>query len=454
MRRTTEGFRLLVPGVPASSSAAIQVSGQSWVLREAAPESEYTCVSYAWGDGRAPHPFESERRISDRALHVLEAVVRTRTPRAIWIDALCMPSEGPARAATLRGLGAIYGGAAEVVVVLSAASLPLFERYEQRLLLDVATLQALEQEAWVSRAWTYQELAKNANIRFCVERGSSVSIEGSELLNCLGHSLLELDKGRPDDAKPLFPALQNLSDVLAAWMYGGTTPFAYQVLAGMAERSAENPADQFNAVLGAIALSATDETSPDLTAASAAFIRACESKGDLSFIYTNAPRCVGRGQSWRPVPGALPPILVWHTYGEGQRGSVESSHVRLDDLCLAESMPLESYARTFISEWLADFPTKLPAESLEKAVLQQLQAMGFAGTTPPIECASGYFYPLHPQEAASASHTVLISTQVRWLHGAPALLVGPISNGRHRFRCVGVFVGKIPTSGAGSFEIE
>src|SRR4051812_40492519 len=107
-------MRLLIPALDAEN-AVLSVGGHAWQLQEFddallfGPDSfgGYICVSYAWGSGRVQHPFEPEHHISDRTLAVLEAVIRTRQPKAIWIDALCVPSEAAAQARTLRLLAAI-----------------------------------------------------------------------------------------------------------------------------------------------------------------------------------------------------------------------------------------------------------------------------------------------------------------------------------------------------------
>jgi len=58
-----------------------------------------------------------------------------------------------------------------------------------------------------------------------------------------------------------------------------------------------------------------------------------ESNGDFSFIY-----CVGRrngepGRRWRPLPGSMRTLSPWHTFGDGQRGSLELDFLRLHEMC-------------------------------------------------------------------------------------------------------------------------
>ena len=451
-------MRLLVRSERQHDGGTLDVSGEPWAIRDfedselpgAQGIPEYTCVSYAWGSGRIPHPFDRDEVISDRALRVLGAVVRICSPDAVWIDALSVATEPRAKAETLRRLGGIYARAERVVVALSDHCLPLVQKYQRGESVDADALSRLEDEPWIKRFWTYQELAKSRLMSFLVERGSDTVIDGPEFLNYVGQGMWNQQK--VSVATSLFPAVENLVDVLASWMHTGSEPFAYQVMAGLAERLGEFPADRFDAVLGVIAPDALTDASPDLASASERFMLACEAKGDLSFIYSTGPRSEQAGRSWRPAPGDVSPILAWHTLGGGQRGIVETTHVRLDELVCMSSGLLSSEARAVVEEHLS---LALPRseEVLSRRVLQQLRTMGFSGSGCPIELEHGFFLPQQSHENAEAC-LVLVATEVLWVHGAPALLVEPVTTGRYRCRGVGLFFGAIPKHGRQSFEIE
>src|SRR3954453_4027688 len=88
-------FYLLVPAsdITSSEAASIDVGGQRWQvvahgalpLRDQAPD--YICVSYSWGEGREPNPFDPERKMSSRARPALETAIAALRPPAIWLDA-------------------------------------------------------------------------------------------------------------------------------------------------------------------------------------------------------------------------------------------------------------------------------------------------------------------------------------------------------------------------------
>ncbi len=156
-------LRLLVPADPSMSTdePSIELQGQRWAMKETvfpAPENtpEYTCVSYAWGRGRTTHPFDERQSMSDRTMRVAGTAIRTQRPTALWIDAFCVPFEEPARSVCLSRMGAIYGRASQVVVVLSDSCAALLEQVMSSGQVDAASLLTFERDDWVTRVWTYQ----------------------------------------------------------------------------------------------------------------------------------------------------------------------------------------------------------------------------------------------------------------------------------------------------------
>jgi Heterokaryon incompatibility protein (HET) len=311
---------LLVPCARRPSTSSLMLAGESWYLedREA---TAYTAVSYAWNAGRAPHPFEPQETISDRALRVLEAAVRVCSPEAVWLDALCTPSDAVAQSKLLAGLGAIHAGAARVVVVLSHSCAQLFEDYAGGRPISLPSLKALAQDPWVSRIWTYQELATSQRVDFVLESASDTIINGAELLNHVGRAMWELEGTNPARVREL-SAVDQLLDTLGAWLNTGSTPFAYQAMVGVAQRRGIRPSDRLSAIVGAIDPDRSRARSPNVLTTSEEFMTFCEARGDLSFIYCTVPRDTRPGRSWRPAADELPPVLVWHFFGNGQRGSL------------------------------------------------------------------------------------------------------------------------------------
>jgi hypothetical protein len=199
--RTPKGvFRLLVPASqpPPPGIRSIELQDRHWILAEqtfgATDTPEYICVSYAWGRGKTVNPFDESYPMSDRAILAIEATIRTMKPTAIWIDALCVPSQDPARAVCLQNMGAIYGNASQVVVVLSKSSSVLLEQFHRSRRIDTATLLVLEKDDWVTQAWTYQEIVNSKSIHFIAEGGSEASVSGAELLNGVGQAIDDYKK--------------------------------------------------------------------------------------------------------------------------------------------------------------------------------------------------------------------------------------------------------------------
>ena len=341
-------------------------------------------------------------------------------------------------------MGAIYQRAAQVAVVLSSNCAAVIEQIKSAGELGETALSVLEADEWVTRAWTYQECANSASLVFCAENATTASISGSELLDAVGHTLVDYAGDHSIDAlavKTRFPALDALQDTLAEWIMGGVVErTALQVMTAMTLRSSEATAeDRLNAMLGALdPLYANTHTSPD---PGTLFIQLCEAKGDYSFIYTSAQRSSTPGRRWRPVPGVLPPILSWHSFGEGQPGQLTAYGLELQNMAYATRGPLQDPAIAFLLDWLhaegAD-----DRGALAHNVLQRLRAAGFSGSGRHVELEEGLFFPHGgPPDEGSA---IVIARGIRWVHGAPALVLIRRESSTHAFADVGVFVGPVP----------
>jgi hypothetical protein len=336
-----------------------------------------------------------------------------------------------------------------VLVILSAEALPLFREHQQKHALSMTTLERLEKEDWVHRFWTYQELARSQHLRFVVASDGGSSLTAMDFLNCVGEAVYRASA----EQRSALPALENLVDVLASWVHTGSKPFAYQVMAGMVRREAENPADRFNSVLGAIDPEGADEGATDTSAAAERFMATCEANGDLSFMYSTGPRSKVSGRSWRPDASELWPLLAWHTFGSGQRGSIFPTHAALRDLYLARRGAPTEEARQFIEAWLARSSSGRGPGPLASAVSHTLASMGCKVGLTGLELETGYFFPVTASSVEPRS-VVLVASEVRWVHGSPALLAAPLASGRYRCLDVGVFVGPVALAAGTSLELE
>ncbi|MEJ1962068.1 MAG: HET domain-containing protein [Gammaproteobacteria bacterium] len=356
-------FRLLVPaGEPVAAGVpSLVIDGVRWVatpytrIPESGAAPAYTCVSYSWGAVGEPNPLEPGSVMSFRTLPAIEATVRALRPSAIWVDAMCVPPHGAARTACLRSMGAIYARAAQVAAVLAPGSAAVLDRIGASGSLDEATLLLLENDEWVTRAWTYQEMVNGQNVQFIAEGSAAAAAGGEHLLNKVGEAIDLFKKAHrcsSFDFRGLHPRLDSLEDLIADWLTASYQErSAYQAMSSMDRRFAQEPGDHFNAMLGAI--TATSPSADELSLPAAEyFMRVCEAKGDFSFIYSSAPRSDVAGRHWRPQPGPLPALLPWHSFGAGQSGVIHPTHVELNHMCRVPQGRMDQKATQFIENWL------------------------------------------------------------------------------------------------------
>jgi hypothetical protein len=444
---------LLVPaGSHADASAAVRLGGEAWraVAATAEEAPPYTCVSYAWGPGRSPHPTEPRHSISDRALPAIETARRVRNAPAFWIDAFGVPFDAVGRAACLRSLGSIYANSSEVVVVLSGAAAKVIEEVHRQGAVSEASLLMLEADEWVTRVWTYQEIVNSKAVVFAAENGET-SVDGSQLLSCVGEAIQGFKARHGFDSfgfAERHPRLHGLEDLVADWLTADYQKrSAYQALSSMNHRVAQQSDDFYYAMAGAISTQPWPMEVADGFDAREWFLTLCEAKGDFSFIYSTGPRSAAAGRAWRPA-GPLEPVLPWHTYGDGQPGCSSPASLRLDRMCRMAPGRLDPAARRFVEAWLDDGGSGRTVSELAAESRRRLAQVGFSRGDGFVELPEGLFVPHEPLEA-DREYEVLAATTLRWAHGAPALLTSRTRGGRHRVASAGVFVGElrgVPTS--------
>lgn len=448
-------FRLLVPktALTPPDTRSIELGNIHWVLMEqrqlpvASSAPEYTCISYSWGGGRTANPFD-DQPMSDRTVPVIEAAIRAERPAAIWIDALCVPSREPTRSACLRSLGAVFSSAARVVTVLSKSCSILLEAIHQATPLDTLAVLDLENDNWVTRAWTYQEIVNSKSTYFVSEGDGSVLVPGNVFLQAVMDVVVDYKKAKKLDSfqfRTLFPRLDSLEGLLGDYM---TSDYldrsAYQVMLSMDQRASERPDDRFNAMISA--LTATPNAScedPPLHAAEY-FMRVCEAKGDYSFIYSVAPRSEIPGRCWRPIAGSMPVVLPFHSHGSAQTGCQYPTHLQLNNMCRMTPGTANLDARNLIDWWVQVDHTDSSGGKITDVLLRRLRQVGFSGCGEHVELEAGYFFP--QATLARVDETVVVVPMgVQWTFGAPGLLLGRTGiDDIHRFCGTGVFVGRVP----------
>jgi hypothetical protein len=346
-------------------------------------------------------------------------------------------------------MGGIYAAASGVVAVLSPSASGLLDKVRLGKVVGPKELRLLEEDDWVSRAWTYQEIVNSRIIHFVAEGETGDPVSGTKLFNAVGQALSKYRKEKRFDAyefRKQHPRLDSLETLMNDWImadYAGRS--AYQVMNAIVDRTAEVSDDRFYAMVGAITSAPSVDPHDAAPDPPEYFMQVCEKKGDFSFIYSSAPRASSNAGGWRPRPGLLPPIVPWSSTGERQTGELLSATLRLHNMASVAFGPLGGAARTFVQDWLRKTVRGPLPQDLGDAVRETLSRAGFTGCGEYVETLCGFFFPQHPFGTAG-SCVVLVAKDIFFNFGAPGLLLDPAEPGTTRFRDVGVFVGELPNT--------
>jgi hypothetical protein len=115
--------------------------------------------------------------------------------------------------------GKIYGSASQVAAVLSKSCSIVLEQIQATGRVEPASLLVLENDDWVTRAWTYQELANSRKTLFVAEGGSAVSVGLEQFFDEFGFVLSAYKKVHGLDAlkmravHPRFDSLKTRSRI-------------------------------------------------------------------------------------------------------------------------------------------------------------------------------------------------------------------------------------------------
>lgn len=459
-------FRLLVEAQENTDRPVIFLSNRRWSVTEPLDMTsrnvpQYACISYVWGSGRLANSFHPSAKMSDHTLPALTAAMRDPSLTAFWIDAFCVPVAQPQKGATLESMGAIYGRAARVVVVLSNTTWHAIDQitrtnFASAFEFSDSPLKILEQDMWIKSVWTYQEVVNSQGLFITAEGANCEPIEGESFLNALGQ-YLELFRQANGlttyDLREHFPYVDAFEDLIADWrvaVWCGRS--ALQVMSGMWRRKWFEEANYFYAMIGTITgLPSRRSSHPSIQSLSESFMGVCEEKGDFSFIYSTAPRDTLSGRLWRPSPTLLQPVLSWHTWGESQRGERHANGLTLKDMFrLTQSHIVnELYARHTLERLRVknEHPT---GEEVTILLLSVLKQMGFTGCGQHLTFFEGLFFPQDPI-MSDAEVEVWVSTSITWTFGAPGIAI--ITDAGRKQYISGVFLGDRSTAMVGS-EVE
>ena len=479
-------FRLLEPvnhsKVPDGPS--ILMFGKRWVIFEYAQLADappYTCLSYAWGEGMVSNLLNEGQLMSARTVPSLKAAIASsqsqqcwadnikfsyrgeadkeeagqvaalRASQAFWIDAFCVPPQDPARAACLREMGQIFSAAFQVVVVLTRQCSCALKRIGHSEGIDASTLLCLEREAWVSRAWTYQEAVNSRALYFTVEDEDNLIVSGNDFLREIVDAIenyKSLHAFSHITWVQAYPRLNNLEMLLADYLIADYTDrSAYQVMSVMELRVSERPEDYFYAMIGSIAT-----TSPMLEEAeefhpAEYFMSLCEKKGDFSFIYSTARRSALMGQGWRPHKekfSAVLPGLI--TFGSGEDGLRKKAHLKLEKMFRPIPGAISAEGLKAASWFMGPQSECLLSDAIASGILKKLRVLGFTGCGEYLEFETGFFFP-QLKRRLSEELFVAISCEINWVTGGPGLVLQSNTSGINDFVDVGAFVGRSPKSG-------
>jgi len=432
----------------------LELEGRHWGLdvfeldEKSTPHLSFLCISYTWGLGREPSPFHAGFDVSDRTIPALRSAIRMRPHfTKIWIDAFCVPQDAQERYSCLESMGFIYSQADEVVVVLSPAAQPVIRAMADTKQLDNHDLPILEKEAWVTRAWTYQEAINSRSLSFTSEGASGTPIAATGFLNCVGHALNRLQLA-PLERRSTWPGLEAFEDLFDYLTSVYEERSALQIMGDMDRRTQLRPEDHFYAMMGAV--SRIPASSSGTSDACEAFMRLCERKGDYSFIYSAAPRCSEPGRRWRPLSGHLPAVLQWQCGGGGQPGSVEEDGLVLSQLVTMEQGPATEAAKAFVFRWFQSLRCGEECRwaDLPARILGALRLMGFTGGDAFWELPGGLFFTTSVPKSVGS---FVVSASLGWRFGAPGLALS--SGGSAISYNPGVFVGIVDQSTASHVKL-
>lgn len=481
-------FRLLELANHSTTPDAIHVTlaGKKWVINEykrVSDAPEYTCISYAWGDGKAKSPLYDHHQVSDRTIRVLETAVgvsnsttnwdkyisfshngdatketagqaaAVHASQALWIDALCVPTQEPARTACLQSMGEIFSSAYQVLVVFTDQCSDAIQNTLLKGKLTSTDLSLLESEDWVSRAWTYQEAVNSKRLYFAIEQNNDLIVSGHDFLNAIMVAIDAYKEAKNFDKltwEKHNPKLRSLERLLADYLISDfATRSAYQVMAVMDHRVSERADDHFYAMVGAITTTTLQINGDETLRPSEYFTRVCEEKGDFSFLYSTAPREETLGRAWRPLEGRFPALLPdLITLGSTEAGQAEQTHLLLNNV-YRPSLDAITPDGLKAARWFVEDKNEARSPNdVAAKVLERLRILGFSGCGAHMELETGFFFPQSaPLETDDLF--VVVSHEIHWVTGGPGLLLRKNKSAINDFVDVGAFVGTRPKSGDG-----
>lgn len=382
-----------------------------------------------------------------------------------------------------QSMGFIYSRAVSVIVVLQRAVWEIVGKASASntaMQLSPKEMEDLEQDTWISRVWTYQEIVNTNQVYFTTFEPleQQVFVPCAPLLDCVGYSSERWTKETETTTAEFllkFPNLNNLADTLVdATLSGYLERSALGVLTNMAARrfDPKYPGNRLLASLGALTQKPSWSPAATMSELAEKVMSTCEEVNDYSFIYTSDKRDERSGLGWRPSPHQpesnthnpvhLVPVLNWPSYGEPmgstQRAHRDSKGLWLDSIIrLQPSESMRAKVEEGLDMWLYGqkkdlgrpgksssigfFGTKERGKSdLMSALFNAFQIIGFTGSSKCQICENGLFFSVLSLKGRQDLE-LFVAGSIRWKFGAPGLALW--KEGTETKYSAGVFAGDL-----------
>jgi hypothetical protein len=383
---------------------------------------KYICVSYAWENITKKHPFSNETNISNRTLSVLQTacysfkqllnsnekdIVETNK---IWVDSLCIPLNNKEdKELHYFLMGEIYSKSMAVFVVLSTETEVVLNKVRNGNNFTGVDFEILNQDKWVSRHWTYQEIVNSGKIYICSENSREKPIFASVFFDKIANEIQNFSKinGLSTlDFQEKLPYLTSLEAVILDWrIMDYQERSIYQVMVNMEYRKSDYSSSKLKAMFGCISnqLQSINFNSKDDYSI---FLEICKLKEDYSFIFNTSKNRKLNNEKWCPISYDFKPIFSWlYCYGEGQKGKYINGYLELDNIIIEKI-------------------SNLNEEPLKKEeMIDYLKKLKFEGSYLSFETESGYFFNQFEIDLIDSEYLIGISTGIKWTFGAPAILI-------------------------------
>jgi len=372
-------------------------------------------------------------------------------------------------------MGFIYSASVSVMIVLRGQIWKIIESVSSTVSPRALThdeMKTVEDDTWISRAWTYQEIINSRAAFFTTLQSDAEGhvIPAEKFFNCVGFSIDQWKKKTGQGHNSIlevFPNLNTLEDTLAdVQMRDYLDRSALAVLSNISLRKfdPDYPQNMLLACMGAL----TKDVSwgpPSTTLAELAetLMTICEKKEDYSFIYTRDVRSYVPGMRWRPSPSQLEskgpvhlvPVANWYTSGD-QKGQKDPRGVSLNRMVrLHPAETMSGDAEYSIRKYVYGLkdpiePDRITGgifrykegekEELDHTLLRFLKMIGWNGDCEPRICESGLFFSqLSLGERDEVE--MYAAADIGWVFGSPGL-VRWIVDGEFHYSA-GVFIGLV-----------